>query len=273
MKTFIRFLPLAILGFCFLTRCTPPPSPVPEGDIMLPEVDMIQVKEKADEALSLAQEAKLNADLLTAKVSELNNQILNLGEKITGMSGNKFEELENKITVLSEELAALQDSIGKLGKIRAVAAAPAGNKPALHSGANAIEPKDFKTPEDKIENLYQHGTKLFNQGKYTEAAPEFQTGLNLDPRGRRAAEFQFWLAQCFYQQQDYAQAIASFQKVANYPGKEKQDDAQLRLAQCYEQWGKEGTAVGEYDKFIRDFPESDLLPAAIANKKRLQGGK
>lgn len=243
---------------------------------MLPEIDVIQVKEKADEALTLAQEAKQNVDLLSSKVSELNNQMLNLGEKISGMSGGKLEELENKLNLLAAEVELLQDSLVKVAKVRAAAPAGAGSRPAGGGAAAAgesVNPKDYQTPADKIENLYQHATKLFNQGKYLDAVQGFQTCLNLEPRGRYAAESQYWLGMCFLKQQDYAQAIAALQKVASYPGKDKQDDAQLRVAQCYEEWGKESQAMAEYDKFIRDFPESDLLPTAVANKKRLQGGK
>ena len=42
--------------------------PPPEGSALLPEIDVIQVKENSDEALKLAQEAKLDVEALNSKV-------------------------------------------------------------------------------------------------------------------------------------------------------------------------------------------------------------
>jgi starvation-inducible outer membrane lipoprotein len=82
-----------------------------QNEALLPEIDVIQVKENSDEALKLAQEAKLDVEVLSNKITELDNKQIVLSEEISSVSAAKIEELENRLSYLVEAFKDLQAQI------------------------------------------------------------------------------------------------------------------------------------------------------------------
>ena len=84
------------------------------NEALLPEIDVIQVKEHSDEALKLAQEAKLDVEVVTNKLTETDNRLILLSEEVSSVSIAKIEELENRLALLIEAYKDLQAQVTAL---------------------------------------------------------------------------------------------------------------------------------------------------------------
>ncbi|MFH1761440.1 MAG: tetratricopeptide repeat protein, partial [bacterium] len=232
---------LKILILCFLIGACTTTMPPPENDILLPEIDVIQVKENSDEALKLASEAKLDVDVLTGKVTDFSNQLLNFQEEIKTFSPAKFEELENKLLVLSEELRMTKEQLTEVKNAApAIAAIQMKAKTKKGGGPDGFEPTaemKQQTYQDQQEKRYRNAKSIFNNGKFREAIGAFKETVSFAPNGKYVDACHYWIGACYFNLQNYAEAIASLTNVFAYPKSQKRDDAQLKIAICYEKLG------------------------------------
>ena len=65
------------------------------SEALLPEIDVVQVKENSEEALRLAQEAKLDIDVINTKLTEIDNKLISFQDDLSSVSPAKIEEIEN----------------------------------------------------------------------------------------------------------------------------------------------------------------------------------
>jgi len=83
------------------------------------------------------------------------------------------------------------------------------------------------------------------------------------PAGRLDAEDQFLSARERYDHRDFEEAQLEFQKLIwNYPGSDYVDDAQYYLAECYRNQEDYPSAIVEYSRLLRNYSQSSLAPAA-----------
>jgi len=122
----------------------------------------------------------------------------------------------------------------------------------------AAHPQSPRVPATlyRIGQIYQEQLKL-----PTRAIENYRKYIEDYPKGAKAKEARFLIAQTYAQQGDSSQAIKEYQLVLNrYPKDNKlSPSAQLAIGSLYEQEGKWDQALGEYGKVKRDFPGT--LPA------------
>jgi outer membrane protein assembly factor BamD len=83
------------------------------------------------------------------------------------------------------------------------------------------------------------------------------------PVGMPDAEDQFLLAQEKYDDRKFEEARLEFQKLIwNYPGSDYIDDAQYYLAECYRNQEDYPTAIVEYGRLLHNYSQSPFAPAA-----------
>lgn len=229
-----------------------------QNEALLPEIDVIQVKENSDEALKLAQEAKLEVDVLSNKIAELDNKIILLSEEISSVSAAKIEELENRLSLLVEAYKDLQ------AQIKAIEAMPVRvvskpQKPSEPTFSPSTAISLVTTPEY---DLYQNALQTFNKRQYDNAIALFNDLIKQYPEGQYTGNSYYWVGECYYAGNDYASAIVSFQKVLTYKHNQKGDDAQNRVAICYLKMGQPETAKNEFKKLIDRYPASEFTSRA-----------
>jgi tol-pal system protein YbgF len=267
MKIFRYVTAMAICGAVLFAGCSPTSRPLTKNESLLPEIDVVQVKENSDEALKLAQEAKLDVQTLTTKNTEVDNKLTSLSEEVSSVSIAKIEELENRLSMLIEAFKDQQEQIKALAAAQAMAP---GKSAAKKAGAvstfspSAAAGVFAATPEYES---YQTALRTFNARSYEQAIKQFTEVLNQFPGGAYADNCNYWLGQCFYARADYAQAIAHYQKALAIPNSSKADDAQMQLGICYLKLGQNGLARTELQKLIDRYPASEYVPRA---KKYLQ---
>jgi tol-pal system protein YbgF len=229
------------------------------SEAILPEIDVIQVKENSEEALKLAQETKLDADVLNNKVTEIDNKLVGLSEDASSVSLAKIEEIENRLALLIEAFKDLQAQVTALQNApspkyaKAAPSAPATFSP---SGASSIL---SHSPEY---DSYQNALRAFNGRNYDTALKLFSEMLRQFPQGSYADNCRYWSGECYYALRDFANAIASFKKVFDYKNSSKADAAQLKIGMSYMKMGQAALAKTELKMLIDRYPASEYVSRA-----------
>jgi tol-pal system protein YbgF len=233
-----------------------------ENEALLPEIDVIQVKENSDEALKLSQEAKLDVEALANRVTEIDNKQIALSEEISSVSAAKIEEIENRLAFLVEAFKDLQAQIKVLETmpVRTVTPKPQAKTSPTDPTFSPSSAADLITSSEY--DVYQTALRTFNNRQYEQAIKLFNDMLNQYPTGQYADNAYYWKGECYYAQTDFASAIASFKKVSDFQNSPKADDAQLKIGLSFLKMGQQGPAVEELKKLVDRYPGSEYVPRA-----------
>jgi len=259
---------LTYVIYASLVGCAAPALQQVETEALLPEIDVVQVKENSDEALKIAQEAKLEVEAVNPKIMELNNRIIALDEEVSGVSIAKIEEIENRMALLIEAYKDLQAQISAIVVLPQVQIKKNQKKvrkkqPATFSPASA---SNILTPTSEYES-YHAALRVFNSRNYDQAITLFKETLDKYPKGTYADNCVYWIGESYYAKGDYASAIAAFKRVFTYANTSKADDAQLKLGLSYHKLGQYGAAKEAFTRLVNRYPASEYVPKA---KKYLQ---
>jgi tol-pal system protein YbgF len=228
-----------------------------EQESLLPEIDIVQLKENSDEALTLAQEAKLEVQVVNTKLAEIDNRLVVLSEEVSSVSLAKIEEIENRLALLIEAYKDLQEQISALEVLPQVRTNKKKKAPPTFSPSSAAAIVTSSEYEE-----YQAALRTYNSRSYGKAFKMFSNLLEKYPSGRYASNAQYWIGECHYAQKKYADAIAAFDRVLSYAKSPKADDAQLKIGLCYLKLGKKTHARESLNQLISRFPASEYVPRA-----------
>lgn len=172
----------------------------------------------------------------------------------------QVQNLEARMQQLESRLAELEGpkAAPAAAKERAVPApsAPSSPKPAA-TGAPA-------------EKYYTEGMRLYHTKKYGEAQNQLHQYLKNQPRGPRAPEARYYLADSFYQEGKYREAAVEFNKLRlQYPKSILAPAGLLRQALCYKNQQQLGTYRTTLQKLVKAYPNS---PEAKEAQKMLKEG-
>lgn len=227
------------------------------NEALLPEIDVIQVKEQSDEALKLAQEAKLDVEVVTNKLTETDNRLILLSEEVSSVSIAKIEELENRLSLLIEAYKDLQAEVTAIAAQPKVVVQQAKKAPATFA-PSAAAPLLGSTEYD----LYQSALRTFNSRAYQKSIEMFSTLIKDYPKGEYADNARFWIGECYYALGDYATAVTSFVHVFDFKNSPKADDAQFKVGLSYLKMGQPAMAREELAKLIDRYPASEYIGRA-----------
>jgi tol-pal system protein YbgF len=245
-----------IAGVMFLIGCAASKQQM-NNEALLPEIDVIQVKEQSDEALKLAQEAKLDVEVVTNKLTETDNRLILLSEEVSSVSIAKIEEIENRLSLLVEAYKDLQ------AQVTAIEAqplrAPVKKKPAVATFSPSSAAPLLGSGEYDI---YQNALRTFNSRSYDKAIAMFTDLIKQYPEGEYADNARFWIGECYYALGDYASGVASFTHVFDFKNSAKADDAQFKIGLSYLKMGQPAMAKDELKKLIDRYPASEYVERA-----------
>jgi tol-pal system protein YbgF len=250
MKTIAVLLPVAAV-LASLCGCAASMEQRAANEALLPEIDVVQVKENSEEALKLAQEAKLDVELINTKLTEIDNKLVALTEDVSSVSLAKIEEIENRYALLVEAMKDLQQQISTLEVNPRVA-----KKAATFSQSSASAILKSSGEYD----MYQNGLRTFNSRNYKEAMEVFNKVLAEYEGGTYSDNCHYWIGECYYGLREYANAVTSFNKVFSFANTSKSDDAQLKIALSYLKMGQQVTAQAEFQKLLDRYPTSEYVP-------------
>ena len=234
-------------------------APKTQTDAILPEIDVVQVKENSEEALKTAQEAKRNIEVINSKLAEIDNRPGSPPGDSSGASHAKIEEVEKRLALLAEALKDLQ------AQVVALQNAPAPRVSATRGSQAGPAAVSFlpAAPAGGSENdAYQNALRVFKSRNYEAAQKLFSDIVKQYPAGAYADNCWYWSGECSYAMQDWPRAISLFQKVLEFTNSAKADDAQLKLGMCYMKTGQTDLAKAEFKKLIEQYPCSEYVPRA-----------
>jgi len=251
----IIFLVCAASFICGCASTVPKTS----AEAILPEIDVVQVKENSEEALKVSQETKLDVDVINNKLTEVDNKLVTLSEDVSSVSVAKIEELENRLSLLVEAFKDLQAQVTALQNAPASArSATKPSGPATFSTAGTASILTTSTEYD----AYQNALRVFNSRNYEKALGAFSDIIKQYPSGTYSDNSNYWSGECCYAMNDFAKAIVFFNKVFEFKNSSKADDAQLKLGMCYMKMGQTALAKTEFKKLIDRYPASEYVPRA-----------
>jgi len=101
----------------------------------------------------------------------------------------------------------------------------------------------------------------------TQTQDRISTGLRVATAADNAA---YWIGECYYRQQRYADAIREFDSVVEqYPNSDKVASAVLRKGYAHLQLGEQSKGVVQLQNVIRRYPKSDEANLARQQLKSL----
>lgn len=103
----------------------------------------------------------------------------------------------------------------------------------------------------------------YASGRYQSAVLGFETFLQRFPNNSYASNAQFWLADCYFNQQQYPMAIRQFERVlSEYSGAPKSPDALYKIAVAQLQLGASDEARQAVETLRQRYPNSSATQKA-----------
>jgi tol-pal system protein YbgF len=108
--------------------------------------------------------------------------------------------------------------------------APAGAAQQAGTAAPAAAPPGAALNPVEERKDYDRALEILKEGRYSEAAPAFQSFLKKYPASSYADNAQYWLGEVYYVTREFQPALAEFgEVVAKYPQSPKVADAKLKM--------------------------------------------
>jgi len=121
-------------------------------------------------------------------------------------------------------------------------------------------------PSSDKELAYASAYDLFKDGKFDKAREAFQNFLKQYSNTEYSDNAQFWIAECFYFEKKYENAILEYEKVAkNYPEGDKVPYALLKQGIAFLNLGDKTSAKLILQRVIKDYPNTNQARRAKAH--------
>jgi tol-pal system protein YbgF len=266
MTTFMRLTGIFAI-ITLMAGCAASHKQMGSADALLPEIDVVQVKEKSDEALKLAQEAKLDIEVLTTRLTELDSRVIALSEEIASISSAKIEELETRLALLTE---AYKDLLTQVKQAETVALKRSRSGTFMDTGATFAPSSASSLLVSPEYVMYQKGLKLYNARNFDQTILAFSELMQEFPLGKYRNDAHFWIAESYYALANYSSAVSFYQKVIETPSSSKADDAQYKIGLAYLKMGQQSLAKDALKMLVDRYPGSDYVQRAEKQLKTLK---
>lgn len=229
----------------------------------------------AENRKALAQDEDLRKTLRKNQ-ADVGADIINLRDEVQRLRG-AVEELSVEITALKSSTleGTASQRAGSLGDLETRMRTVEDRLKISPGAARGVPPKKKQTPapasaeKPDSEQLYSDAYKVFVEHEYGSAKTKFQEFLKLFPDTEYSDNAQFWIAECFYFQDKYEEAILEYEKVIqNYPKGNKVPNALLKQALSFLKLGDKASSRLLLQRVMKDFPGT--TPAETARSKLLE---
>ena len=160
---------------------------------------------------------------------------------------DKISILENKTTYLENKLLTLTNSYREISNLK-----------HKSKGTNVV---GKLTPELYIDK-YNESLRHVQNGDFDFAVVGLTMLIRDDPHNRLADNSQYWLGECYYSKMEFIRAISEFENVFNFPGTDKNDDAQLKIGMSYLAMNNIVDAKIQFQKLLDVYPNSEYAISA-----------
>ena len=169
--------------------------------------------------------------------------------------------------------AAVPEGVQPYGGQAAAAQAPAAAPAASTWGQPSPQPQpQVQAPQKDISlALYDAGVNAYNARKYDEAQRSFADFLKNYKSHNLAPEAQFYMAECYFQRNQYADAALAYDKVIkDYPKSSSAPGAYLKQGISFSKLNQGAASKARLEELIKKYPNS---PEAARAKTFLKTNK
>ncbi len=223
---------------------------------LLPELDLLQVREDAQASLQISRQLRLDVEALHARVSQVEKQISQLSAAMASIGPGRNEELSSRLSYAEEEIRSLRKECEGWDKVPTVLSP---------QGTRKVRPRLPGEPD-----AYSAAMSLYDAGNFAGCEEAFNRFVTEQPNATWSDEGWFWLGECRAGRGDYASALQAYQRVFSFLETDKGDDAQYRSAMAYLQIGDTRQALAEFKKLAAVYPDSEYIVRANHEISRLQ---
>ena len=206
-----------------------------------------------------ALQQKINAqnETVAAKLDTTSGQIQSLNDSV--------DELKSRVSKLDKSLQEIQT------QLQAMQTAPPSAMPGTPGGTTPngepVAPGPAASQVPPLKETFQGGVRDYNAAKYDVATGEFQDVIHYYPLEDLAGTAQFYLGEIAYRQQNYADAVKSYNAVLEgFSGNPKAPAAQLRKGLALMQMNKKQAGITELRELIKRHPQT---PEAAQARNKL----
>ena len=237
---------------------------------------LADVKEKSaqEDALNAIREseAALRSDI--AGISKDLQTLIGRFDESKYFIDKSLKDKSSEVELLRLQITALETQVKELqgGKLPAKAETDSKTKGKQDiKKEKKTEPEEAKTPEAKPEvkdpaKMYEAAYNAFKGEKFKEAREKFEAFIKEFPKDNLADNAQFWMAETYYAEEDYAGAIVEYDALLeNYPNSGKIPAALLKQGNAFIEFGDKKAARGIFEYLMAKYPKSK--EAGIAKKK------
>lgn len=235
---------------------------------------------------TLAEQSNDTVGKLNSTMSSLQKSVqdvqANSGARLDTMStqvqalSDNLEEIKSRLGKLNQQLVDLQNNVQSIDAKMSTggAAAPSGSA-SNASAPTSVPPSNSASsapsgPAPSADTLYNNGLRDVTSGKYELARSEFQDYLKYYSTTDLASNAQFYLGEIAYQQKNYEQAVAEYDKVlTNYPKSFKLAPARLHRGMALIELNQKASGVRELREVVKRFPGTEEERRARAKLKEL----
>lgn len=170
-----------------------------------------------------------------------------------------LKDITDRLGEIQERLQAFQGggSIAPNGGGTApVPAEGTPGAPAATSGGGL--PASAAAPPPAPRELYSQAYADYARGNYDLAIQGFQEYLRTYPNTEFSDNAQYWIGECLYGKQKYAEAIEAWNALfRDFPSSDKLPDARFKKGLALERLGRRSQALVEYRYVVDRYPNSE----------------
>ena len=168
--------------------------------------------------------------------------------------------LSRQVAELEARLQRQAEDIGQLRQTPQLNQAGALPTPASQTQGLSASPA---LGEGSATEVYLQAFGDYASGRYQIAIHGFETFMQRFPNNSYTSNAQFWLADCYFNQQQYPLAIQEFERVLkDYSNAPKSPDALLKIAIAHLQLGSTDKAREAIDTLNQRYPKSTATQKA-----------
>jgi tol-pal system protein YbgF len=222
---------------------------------------LVQVQSLTNEFRILTgrfEETRYYADRNSAAMKEEKEK---LAAKIKEMEA-AIDEVKQKISLLEKpEPSADQEGLkqpdeGKTGEGLTKTQEPEGKEPE-----KTEDVKEARKPD--VKDIYMAGYQAYKEGKTVEAREKLSSVLKDYPGNEYSDNARFWIAESFYKDGNYEDAILAYEEIfKKNPKSDKVPSALLKQGLAFYELKDAKTGKIILDKLIETYPDSEQAKAA-----------
>jgi tol-pal system protein YbgF len=130
--------------------------------------------------------------------------------------------------------------------------------------------KESAKTQDK-EKMYSAAYQTFKEGNYDKARTDFQNFLAAYPDSEYSDNAQFWVGECYFFEQKYETAILEYEKVTkNYPNGNKVPYALLKQGLSFLKLGDKTSAKLLLQQVIKNYPNTSQARIARSSLQEIK---